>query len=102
MKLDAPGKNVPGQSAANGEIDKTLAQQLKPVGRVSLAVQVPLEGTVYHFRKLKDHAQIEAKVKQQPDPRTFRALWILAAGALVYATDRLVRRRLEKRRPAHA
>jgi tetratricopeptide (TPR) repeat protein len=59
--------------------------QLKPQGRVSLPVDVPLNGTVYHFRKLKDHAALELDIDKPLEPQRKVALWILAGGALVIA-----------------
>jgi autotransporter-associated beta strand protein len=57
--------------------------QLKPVGRVSLAVEVPLEGTVHHFRKLKDHALIELTVIKPMESRQTSALWMLVIGGAI-------------------
>ncbi len=57
--------------------------QLKPVGRVSLAVEVPLEGTVHHFRKLKDHALIELTVIKPMESRQTSALWMLLIGGAI-------------------
>jgi hypothetical protein len=57
--------------------------QLKPAGRVSLVVNVPMEGTVYHFRKLKDHAILDITLKKNWRPRQISALWTLAIGALL-------------------
>ena len=57
--------------------------QLKPVGRVSLAVEVPLEGTVHHFRKLKDHALIELTVIKPMESNQTSALWMLLIGGAI-------------------
>ncbi|RBP47419.1 hypothetical protein DES53_101216 [Roseimicrobium gellanilyticum] len=57
--------------------------QLKPQGRVSLPVEVPLTGTVYHFRKLKDHATLELDIDKPLEPGRKTALWLLTVGALV-------------------
>ncbi|MCE9520228.1 MAG: autotransporter-associated beta strand repeat-containing protein [Verrucomicrobia bacterium] len=72
--------------------------QLKPVGRVSLAVQVPLEGRVYHFRKLKDHAQIEMDVKRPLTSRQTGALWVMGIGLAALALFEFARRAWSKRR----
>ncbi len=37
--------------------------QLRPTGRRSLQVEVPLTGEVFHFRKLKDHAVLDLALK---------------------------------------
>jgi hypothetical protein len=62
-----------------------VSPQLKPQGRVSLPVDVPLTGTVYHFRKLKDHAALELDIDKPLEPQRKMALWILVGGALVIA-----------------
>lgn len=72
--------------------------QLKPVGRVSLAVEVPLEGKVYHFRKLKDHALIEMDVKQPLSARQASALWLLVAGGVVLIGIEAITRWRKKRK----
>jgi hypothetical protein len=64
---------------------QSMTPQLKPQGRVSLPVDVPLDGTVYHFRKLKDHAALELDIDKPLEPQRKVALWILAGGALVIA-----------------
>ncbi len=72
--------------------------QLKPVGRVSLAVQVPLEGKVYHFRKLKDHALIEVTVAKPFDERQTGAMWALGIGLAVLTLIDFLRRAWSRRR----
>jgi hypothetical protein len=59
-----------------------MTPQLKPQGRVSLPVDVPLTGTVYHFRKLKDHAALELDIDKPLEPQRKFALWVLLAGGL--------------------
>lgn len=66
-------------------VQLTTTPQLKPQGRVSLPVDVPLNGTVYHFRKLKDHAALELEIDKPLEPQRKVALWILAGGAVVIA-----------------
>ena len=87
---DAPSVTTRSGSRATVEVVREFVYpsefnppQLKPVGRVSLAVEVPLEGTVYHFRKLKDHALIEMDVKKPLESRQTNALWTLAGGGVV-------------------
>jgi hypothetical protein len=50
--------------------DITLAQtvaSLRPTGRRALGIDLPLDGTVHHFSKLKDHAVLEIEI-QSPAP----------------------------------
>ncbi len=73
---------------------QAVSQQLKPQGRVSLPVDVPLTGSVRHFRKLKDHAVLELEVKQPLAPERKVAMGILAAGGLLLAGLALIRRKV--------
>jgi autotransporter-associated beta strand protein len=66
--------------------------QLKPVGRVSLAVEVPLEGTVHHFRKLKDHAKLDLTIAKPMEARQTNALWTLIIGLSVVAAISLIKK----------
>ncbi|HSJ02581.1 MAG: hypothetical protein ACAI34_19625, partial [Verrucomicrobium sp.] len=76
-------------------------QQLKPAGRLSLPIDVPLTGTVYHFRKLKDHAQVEFKVSQPWEPSRTAAVWGLGVGLLVLGgVEKLLRLQRSRRRAA--
>jgi hypothetical protein len=62
-----------------------LTPQLKPQGRVSMPADVPLTGSVYHFRKLKDHAALELDIEKPLEPDRKLALWFLLGGGLVLA-----------------
>jgi hypothetical protein len=62
-----------------------LTPQLKPQGRVSMPADVPLTGTVYHFRKLKDHAALELDIEKPLEPSRKAALWFLLGGGLALA-----------------
>jgi tetratricopeptide (TPR) repeat protein len=84
--------NEPAARTAN-----PLTPQLKPLGRVSLAVDVPLEGKVYNFSKLKDHAVIEVTVAKSFDDRQRGALWVLGIGAVAFLIATLIRRFLGQR-----
>jgi autotransporter-associated beta strand protein len=77
----APPASAVETEARNKALPAT--PQLKPVGRVSLAVEVPLEGTVHHFRKLKDHALIELTVIKPMESRQTSALWMLVIGGAI-------------------
>lgn len=76
-----------------------MPPQLKPVGRVSLAVDVPLDGKVYHFSKLKDHASIEVKIVKPFDERQTGAMWALGLGVAVLMLFEFVRRAWGRRQP---
>jgi len=80
-------------SGAQKDAAPQLAQQLKPVGRVSLAVTVPLQGTVHHFRKIKDHARIDMKVTRPWADNQKVALGVLLAGGLLLFAIGLLRRK---------
>jgi hypothetical protein len=77
----APPASAVETEARNKALPAT--PQLKPVGRVSLAVEVPLEGTVHHFRKLKDHALIELTVIKPMESRQTSAIWMLVIGGAI-------------------
>ena len=79
-----------------------VTPQLKPVGRVSLAVDVPLDGKVYHFSKLKDHALIEVTVVKPFDERQTGALWVLGIGLAALLFFEFVRRRRTRCCPVRA
>lgn len=85
-KVPAPGKPQEPTRLFKG-VDEagtqavTITPQLKPVGRVSLPVTVPLEGTVHHFRKLKDHAKLELVVGKPLESRQASAMWTFFIGA---------------------
>ncbi|MFZ4763365.1 MAG: hypothetical protein ACOYMN_00320 [Roseimicrobium sp.] len=74
-----------------------LPAQLKPVGRVSLTVEVPLDGTAHHFRKLKDHAQLHVTLQQRWNPGQRFALGVLIATAVGLCAGNLVRRQRGQR-----
>ncbi|MEI6534098.1 MAG: hypothetical protein WCN98_02070, partial [Verrucomicrobiaceae bacterium] len=104
---DAPTVTTSSGQKANVEVVQEITSQsefnpvqLKPVGRVSLAVEVPLEGTVYHFRKLKDHALIEMDVKKPLASRQTNALWTLVAGGVVLIGFESLKRWRKKRKSA--
>jgi len=106
-----PGsKPAAGRDSAGGVAFRTddegrktaITQQLKPVGRVSLAVEVPLDGKVYHFSKLKDHALIKVTIVKPFDERQTGALWVLGAGLVLLVLFEIGRRGWSRRRGAVA
>jgi hypothetical protein len=67
--------------------DITLAQtvaSLRPTGRRALGIDLPLDGTVHHFSKLKDHAVLEIEIQRFGDPKTTSRLLCLAGGLLLW------------------
>ena len=58
-------------------------ESLRPTGRRSLDLEVPENGSVLHFTKLKDHARIELDLKPKRSSTQRDGWWILLfAGAL--------------------
>ncbi|TLD72816.1 hypothetical protein FEM03_01725 [Phragmitibacter flavus] len=80
---------------AVGEMVMALppSSQLKPVGRVSLRIEVPLEGKVYHFSKLKDHALLELDVVEPWEEWRWFGLWGTLLGVSVLGGMEWRRRR---------
>ena len=75
-----------GRSLQEGE-KVTLAQtvaSLRPTGRRALGIDLPLDGTVHHFSKLKDHAVLEIEIKRFGDPKTTSRLLGLVGGLLLW------------------
>jgi tetratricopeptide (TPR) repeat protein len=65
----------------------TLAQtveSLRPTGRRSLGIELPLNGTAHHFSKLKDHAVLDIAIKRIGDPKTTSRLLGLSGGLLLW------------------
>jgi hypothetical protein len=79
--LQAPGgMGIPAGPAARTGLEAT--------GRISLAVDFPTEGQVFHFQKIKSNAQLEIQFKDtKPGPRWgILALFALAALPLWFFT----------------
>jgi hypothetical protein len=95
----AGGAGVPAQLAnAAYPTAKSEAGRLQPTGRISLAVDFPTEGQVYHFKKIKASARLDLTVT---DPGAFGrwrnlAVFLLLAGALHWAS-RIFQRRSNAR-----
>ena len=92
-----PNMAKAGNGRLYGTVDEAVfadapPPQLKPVGRVSLAVEVPLEGTVHHFRKLKDHAKLDLTIAKPMEPHQTNALWTLIIGLAVVAVISLIKK----------
>ena len=76
----------------------SLADLRVVVGRAkSLSVDVPLEGRVYNFSKLKDHAVLEVTVTKTLDSRQRGALWFLVTGTALLIICEFIRRLWQRR-----
>lgn len=60
---DGGGFDAPEIPKAFG-LEAQVSSQLRATGRRSLLVEVPSDGQVYHFRKLKDHAVLELHLRK--------------------------------------
>ena len=58
--------------------------QLKPTGRHALDIDLPADGTVHHFSKLKDHAVLEIDLRPLTAPHTTSRLIYLTLGLLLW------------------
>ena len=65
-------------------LEAQLANQLRVKGRQSLAVEIPSDGQSYHFRKLKDHAVLEIKVKRAWTSGQKNQAVVLGAGMVLW------------------
>ncbi len=64
FKMAAAAAPPPADKVVESEQVTTLAvSQLRPTGRQSLQINVPLSSQVFHFRKLKDHAVLDLPLK---------------------------------------
>jgi len=67
---------------------------LQPLGRLSLAVDFPTEGHVYHFQKVKANAVLELKFSDPKIMQRWVRIGIFAAIAIVlWLLGRLLRKR---------
>ncbi len=89
--------NQPGAIRAvgvkDGYVTTAAVNQLRPTGRRSLQVEVPLVGETYHFRKLKDHAVLDLALKRESSSaKTFQQT-MFGAGLGAWALMALIARR---------
>lgn len=89
------GLLLPAPSAdASTPSTRSEAERLQPTGRISLAVDFPTEGQLYHFKKVKASARLDLTVTE---PGVFARWWNLAIflllGGALYAAGRLFERR---------
>lgn len=77
----------------DGYVTTAAVNQLRPTGRRSLQVEVPLVGETYHFRKLKDHAVLDLSLKpESSSAKTFQQT-MFGAGLGAWAVMALIARR---------
>lgn len=76
-----------GRSLDGAKENVTLAQtvaSLRPTGRRALSIDLPLDGTVHHFSKLKDHAVLTVEIERLGDGKTAGRIGFLVAGMLLW------------------
>lgn len=65
-------------------LEAQVSNQLRVTGRRSLMIEVPTDGTAHHFRKLKDHAVLELRLRKSwTSDQKQSAVW-LGAGLAAY------------------
>ena len=86
----------PGAASESAESE---AKRLQPTGRISLAVDFPTEGQLYHFKKVKANARLELTVMKAGVFARWRnlAIFLVLAGALL-GFQKLLDRRTAARR----
>ena len=84
------GVDSAGVPAADAE---QKMRGLETSGRISLAVDFPTEGHVYHFQKVKAHAALELQFADPKVVTPLRNTGIFAMGALLLAFLGRLRRR---------
>jgi autotransporter-associated beta strand protein len=84
----------PGAIRATGVKDAYVTtaavNQLRPTGRRSLQVEVPLVGETYHFRKLKDHAVLDLIMKKESTGEKTMQSMFFSAGLGAWALMSLI------------
>ena len=58
-------------------------ESLRPTGRRSLELELPMEGTARHFSKIKDHAVLELRLSRPWSRRDVASAWALGLGLLL-------------------
>ena len=72
-----------GDKSASIVMAQTV-QSLRPTGRRALEIELPMDGTVHHFSKLKDHAVLKVEIERLGDARTTSRLLCLTGGLLLW------------------
>lgn len=91
-----------GPAAEQFGLEAQVSSQLRVTGRRSLMIDVPADGTAYHFRKLKDHAVLELKLRRAWTDDQRRAASWLGAGLGAYLLGVIVARRRRRASPARS
>ena len=90
---DGGGFDAPEIPKAFG-LEAQVSSQLRATGRRSLLVEVPSDGQVYHFRKLKDHAVLELHLRKVwTAEQKSTAIWLGVGLAIWGLLTRMTNRR---------
>lgn len=80
------------KSDSDGDDKSTLGlvlaqtvESLRPTGRRALEITLPMDGSVHHFSKLKDHAVLKIEIERVGDARTSSRLLCLVIGLVLWA-----------------
>ena len=92
--------SAPTESGSEDEHTTQVQSQLRPTGKRSILLDVPLTGTVYHFRKLKDHAVLQLELSKVTNSDDKQRAWIFGGGLAFLGLVWLIGNRREKRSTA--
>lgn len=82
-----------GRTSERFGLEAQVSSQLRATGRRSLMIDVPADGSAYHFRKLKDHAVLELNLRRAwADDQRSAAAWF-GAGLGAYLLCAIIARR---------
>ncbi|MBL9118226.1 MAG: hypothetical protein JNJ83_24685 [Verrucomicrobiaceae bacterium] len=93
----APAPLESPKAVPSNEFNPRPQNQLRPTGRRSITLEVPLTGTVYHFRKLKDHAALQFDLSKVTSHERQKRAWILGGGLTFLGFIWFVGNRRQKR-----
>jgi autotransporter-associated beta strand protein len=83
MELPATGDAKAKEQLGDLILVQTV-ESLRPTGRRALEITLPMDGTVHHFSKLKDHAVLEIEIERLGDAKTAGRLFCLTGGLLLW------------------
>lgn len=98
-QVQEPGA-IRAAAIQDGYVTTAAVNQLRPTGRRSLQVEVPLAGETYHFRKLKDHAVLDLVMKKESTGEKTMQTTLFGTGLGVWALMSMMAARLRKRQVA--
>ncbi len=96
--VSAAGFDAPQifQRARSFGLEAQVASQLRATGRRSLMFDVPSDGEAYHFRKLKDHAVLELKLRKAfTSEQKSTAIWLGVGVGIWLLLSMIARRKRE-------